>query len=95
VLGNVKDSYFDFEYGGRPTKLDPELQQRICDLILEGHCFYEACGLAGIHRTTAWRWLKRGEKEESGEYRDFRDAVREADRQHWVKLMKNVGGDGI
>jgi len=89
------DIYRDVEFGGRPTKLNPALQEQICGLILKGNCFYEACKLVGIHRTTAWRWLQRGDKEEDGAYREFRDAVREADRQLWVSLMENVNGAGI
>ena len=44
--------------GGRPTKLTTELQDTICQLILQGRTFTEAICEAGISRTSYWRYRK-------------------------------------
>lgn len=64
--------------GGRPSKLTPERQERIVELIRAGNYMEIAAQAAGIDVSTLYRWLQRGEKARSGPYRQFRDAVMRA-----------------
>jgi hypothetical protein len=64
--------------GGRPTKLTPELQERICLAIRAGNYIEVAASFAGIHKDTFYRWLKRGARASRGIYREFSDAVEKA-----------------
>lgn len=64
--------------GGRPTKLTKELQDKICHSILIG-CYVEtAVQAAGIHKDTFYEWLKKGNKQKQGIYKDFTDAVNQS-----------------
>jgi hypothetical protein len=47
---------------GRPTKLTPQVQKRICDAILRGHTYEIACRLGGISDETLSTWREKGEK---------------------------------
>jgi hypothetical protein len=49
--------------GGRPTKLTPSLQHRICDRLRKGNYIETAAADAGIHKDTLYAWLKRGARE--------------------------------
>lgn len=70
---------------GRPSKLTPELQDEICTSIAAVATFTEACTLAGIERTTAHRWLQKGQTQKRGKYRNFLNAVERA------KVQRSVG----
>ena len=72
---------------GRRSKLTPELQEKICRAIRAGNYAYVAAEYAGIGTTTFYRWLELGEKEETGPYRDFRDAVKNAESEAEVRAV--------
>lgn len=67
----------------RPTKLTPEVQASIVDLIEKGNYAVIAARCSGIGETTFYTWMDRGRKAEEGEepapadeiYRKFRAAV--------------------
>lgn len=61
------------------SKLTPEVQQRIVEVIRAGNYVSVAARFAGIGRRTFYKWMARGEREESGPYRDFYVAVRQAE----------------
>ena len=63
----------------RPTKLTPELQEKICGLIATGNWAVTACKASGVSTSTYYEWRARGEREEEGPYADFLAAVEEAD----------------
>jgi transposase len=63
---------------GRPTKLTKELQNKICRAIQQGNYIETASAYAGVHKSTIYDWLKRGNEETSGIYKDFSDAVEKA-----------------
>lgn len=65
----------------RPTKLDPERQERIVDAIRAGSYAEPACRAAGIAESTFYRWLQRGEAEGRGIYAEFARAVRRAEAE--------------
>ena len=52
-------------------KLTPELSAKLCEAIAKGHSILGACGYAGIHETTYYNWIHRGEKAKSGKYKEF------------------------
>ena len=64
--------------GGRPSKLTPEIQDRIVAAIRAGNYVETAARHAGIDPATFYRWMERGAKERSGKYREFRKAVEKA-----------------
>lgn len=77
---------------GRPSKLTPELQQQIVQLITAG-CYPEvAAGACGISRTTFYEWMQRA----AGEHPDrpatdellaFADAISEAVDKSEARLV--------
>ena len=77
---------------GRPSKLDD--QERIEDLVKWlklGYYIEDACTMAGIGKSTYYRWLEKAE-EGIEEYRDFRDSVKkaraEAEGAHIMNIRK-------
>lgn len=48
--------------GGRPTKRTPEIEDAICEAIIEASTIAKACEAVGIGRTTLWRWSLEDEK---------------------------------
>lgn len=63
---------------GRPTKLTPEVQDRIIQALKAGNYVETAVEYAGIGKTTFYRWMEQGAKASRGIYREFRDAVMRA-----------------
>ena len=63
---------------GRPTKIGPEVTERILMMIRAGNYLETAAAHAGIAKVTLFDWLRRGGRESSGVYREFRDAVDKA-----------------
>jgi transposase len=80
----------------RPTKLTPEVQQRIVAAIRAGNYAEPAARSAGISAATYHRWMKRGERESKGIYRDFHDEVRRAEAEaevHAVAVIRKAMPD--
>jgi hypothetical protein len=73
--------------GTKPTKLTPEVQNRICIAIAGGSHFEPAARYAGISPDSFWRWLKRGQTEDEGPFRDFAHAVFEAEARAEVRAV--------
>jgi transposase len=64
---------------GRPTKLTPNLQDEIVDLLKAGNYIETTCAVVGINKTTFYQWLKRGKSSiRSTKYTIFRDVVTKA-----------------
>lgn len=63
---------------GRPTKLTPELQEKILTAIRAGNYVETAAAHCGINKVTLYDWMKRGAAEESGIYREFSNAIEKA-----------------
>lgn len=68
--------------GGRPSKLTPDIQRQICDLLLAGNFAQTVCDFVGIHVDTFHEWMNRGERgwkiDEEGGYTEFSEAVKKA-----------------
>ena len=64
----------------RPSKLDRETQQRICDAIAAGNYMETAALYAGVCKDTLYEWLRRGRAGKKGDerYAQFAQAVEEA-----------------
>jgi predicted transcriptional regulator len=81
----------------RPTKLTPEVQERILAAVRAGNYIEPSARSAGISPATFHRWIARGEKATSGIYRDFYEAVKraEADAEvHAVAVIRKEIADG-
>ena len=74
---------------GRKTKLTPELQVEICDVLRAGNYIDAACAYVGIHEATYHEWVKRGEQGEPL-YADFREAVTKARSESELRNVQNI-----
>jgi hypothetical protein len=75
---------------GRPSKLTPEVQDKIVQAIRHGNFMSVAAAFAGIDDSTAYRWLAEGREAESGPLREFYDAVTRARAVVEVQLVGHV-----
>jgi hypothetical protein len=73
--------------GGRPDKLTPEVQQRLCDAVRACNYYRAACRYAEVGYTTFPRWMSTGKKATRGKFREFRCAVLKAQADAEVALV--------
>jgi hypothetical protein len=73
--------------GGRPTKLTPDVQKRICDAVSAGNYYEPACLYAGISYQSLRNWIQRGEKAKSGIYFEFVEALTRAEAECEVRMV--------
>jgi len=71
---------------GRPTKLTPEVADRICQAIAGGNYREVAAAWAGIGERTLRDWMRRGENPRSV-YHDFRRRVLEAEQAAEIRAV--------
>jgi hypothetical protein len=68
--------------GGRPSKLDPVIREKLLSGIRNGHFLKDVCGWSGISYFTMNEWLQRGRGEhvrpKTAEYAKFAQEVEEA-----------------
>jgi len=65
---------------GRPTKLTPEVQERLLLAISAGNTREAAAIYAGIGERTLYRWIAKGENgKRNGKFRQLWQALREAE----------------
>ena len=77
----------------RPTKLTDELQERILKAVRAGNYAEAAARASGIAPSTYYRWLQRGSLEEKGAYREFSEALRQAEAEaevHAVAILRRA-----
>lgn len=79
---------------GRPGKLTPELQDKICNLIRAGHYFCTAAAACGIHKSTFQDWKTKGENAKAGKFREFWLAVKEAEGVSELLLVDKILKEG-
>ena len=75
--------------GGRPTKLTPEVRERIVRAIAAGSYYAAAAQLAGITPRTFYNWMKRGREELERVESTPRARIRERERPY-VEFYKAV-----
>lgn len=61
------------------VKLTPQLQKRFTQLVRAGNFKKTACSVCHITYETYLNWMHKGEVESEGIYRDFYEAVKEAE----------------
>lgn len=64
---------------GRPSKLTPQLQQQIVNLIRIGNYIETACMAAGIDKSTWHDWMRRGARERERIARNARARLRKSE----------------
>ncbi|RME07092.1 MAG: hypothetical protein D6803_04830 [Anaerolineae bacterium] len=74
----------------RRTKLTPERTKRICDQVRKGVPYETAARLAGIDPSTFYRWKARGERAKRGLYREFWEALQQADAEAEAALIEET-----
>lgn len=81
---------------GRPSKLTPETQTRIVQAIRVGATYELAAQFGGIAYNTFNEWMKKGEDAKAGRYRDFYEAVKEAEGDaaiKWLAVIDKAAAD--
>ncbi|WP_433357846.1 helix-turn-helix domain-containing protein (plasmid) [Microtetraspora malaysiensis] len=74
-------------YGGRVTKLTPELTDEIVKLIGKGYSKTQVAAMIRVHRSTLYDWLEKGETEDADDlFREFHDRVTEAEAQRMSEM---------
>lgn len=75
---------------GRPTKLTPQLQRRIVELIRAGNYASVAAAASGIAERTYYDWLARGSREHHSIYAEFLQTIKEASARAEVEAVSGV-----
>jgi len=79
---------------GRPTKLTPELQQQICNLLAMGNYVAHVCEMVGISERTFYYWQERGEAGEEP-FSQFLQAVKKAQAQAVARAVAGIQRAGL
>lgn len=80
---------------GRPTKLTPEVQERICQGVALGMRYDRAAVAAGVSERVFYDWKARGEAEDSGIYCEFLQALNEAETRGERRLLAKIESHGV
>jgi hypothetical protein len=75
---------------GRPSKLTPEVQQIIVDILRNCGTRTAAAGRSRVHMATFLDWMRRGEQATSGKFYDFLCAVKDAEAQAVLMATRTV-----
>ncbi len=75
---------------GRPTKLTPDIQEKILTVIKLGAYRTAACDFAGISPETLRNWMRRGENEGEGPYWELAAAVKQAEASACIKALGTI-----
>jgi hypothetical protein len=72
------------------TRLTPELQEKILNLIKQGNYVKTACLACGIHESTFYKWVQRGESAKSGKFFEFVESLNEAKAIADIYFVQNI-----
>ena len=75
---------------GRPLRLTPDVQQRICTALAVGATYAHAAQYGGVSYDAFNEWLHRGENGDSPEFVEFRQAVKDAEARATVAWLTNI-----
>jgi hypothetical protein len=75
---------------GRPIKLTDELEQTICNAIVDGATYAAASEAAGIAYSTFNEWMK----DERPRFLKFSEAVRQANARARTELIRQIKQHG-
>ena len=73
-----------------PSKLTPDIQQRIGENIALGLTYRLAAELAGVTYKTFNEWNQKGQTEQSGKYNQFYQYIQKCNADAARKLLKNL-----
>jgi hypothetical protein len=75
----------------RPSKLTPEITERICMAIRAGNYAKVAAAMAGIGETTYYKWLEMAELPNAKkEYKEFRESIERAEAEAEVVAIARI-----
>jgi transposase-like protein len=83
LRGSTRCWHHSFKVPGRPSKLTPELRDRILDAVLEGNYLETAAQVAGVGKTTLYRWLRRAADLEASALEHVTDEDLDAGADLW------------
>lgn len=63
---------------GRPLKLTPELIEKMASVVRIGNYLDTAARFCGVDKLSFYSWMKKGHAQKRGIYRDFLNAMEEA-----------------
>ena len=75
---------------GRPTKLTAETQRRIVEAIQLGCTYNIAASYGGINEGTFYGWMNRGREAKTGIYKEFFQAVKQAESMNAVRNLAAI-----
>ena len=75
---------------GRPSKLTPQLQERIIQALRWGNFIDTACLFGGIDKTSFFRYMRIGAQSSEGIYHDFFWAVNKAQAEGEIFLVHQI-----
>jgi hypothetical protein len=76
----------------RPSKLTPEIQQKIGENLSLGLTYSLAASAAGVTYQSFNSWLKRGQTEKSGKYYHFFKYIQKCNADGARKLLERLNG---
>ena len=76
--------------GGRPTKFEPALAEKVISAIKAGGYVETAVAFVGIRKSTFYDWLRRGATDKSGQFKEFSDAVGRAIAESEMRYVSVV-----
>lgn len=74
----------------RPTKLTPEVKERISQAILMGATYELAAQYGGVSYDTFNEWMKRGAGATEGEFSEFFEAIKSAEGKAVVGWLAKI-----
>ena len=74
----------------RPTKLTPEIQQKIGDGVSLGLTYALAANSAGISYQTLNQWIQQGKNSTSGKYYEFAQYIQKCNADGALKLLERL-----
>lgn len=80
---------------GRPTRLNADLQERICEGVRLGLPYAMAAAAAGVPERTFYWWKQRGEEDEGSIYGRFLQALKTAEAEGARNLLGMIRGAAL
>jgi len=75
---------------GRPSKLSTTRKKKLLRALRQGNFIEVACTYAGIGNSTFYRWLEKGKKSQTGEYREFWEEVQGALAEAEYRVVRTL-----
>ena len=72
------------------SKLTPEAQKKICDLVERGNYAKTAALASGITEATFYNWMARGKEAKRGIYFEFFESIKRAEAESEKKYLSVI-----